>query len=164
MRKQNGNANMPLKKRKDIIAKKPTFEKSLIPVAGGQSASRYRDFVYTENEKLITILGVEPSERGLFPSTPTRRKDLCDKFLGYLLVQTTGPRTQHGLEFRQKLIKQLDSKFDKLKKSVDEECPSVCDAESRVSLIKAADGESKRKLLLQKQVNSKAIGSTGMTF
>lgn len=146
-----------MKIRKGITAETPTFEPTFISVAGGQSAGRYRDFVYSPNDKILTMLGVDPHEREKFPSAATERKAICDKMLGYLLKRCRYPRNDFALEFKRRLIDQLSIKFEKLKELVDNECSCVTFQESSresMTTVRNADPVDRRKMMLMKSTGS----------
>jgi hypothetical protein len=160
--------NIPLKTRKGITAEMPTFEPNYISAAGGQSSSRYRDAVYTPNDKILTMMGVEPNEREKFPSTAVDRKVICDKMLGYLLKRNRIARNEFALEFQQKVIEHLNYKFEHVKSMVDNECSCIqnktktSDRDSFAS-VRRADPVEKRALLLKKStalLDAKSDAST----
>lgn len=145
--------NIPLKIRKGVTAEKPTFEPTFISVSGGQSAGRYRDFVYSPNDKILTMLGVDPKERENFPSAATERKAICDKVLGYLLKRCRYARNEFALGFKKKMVHQLSLKFEKLEELVDNECSCVTFKESSresMTTVRNADPVDRRKMMLLK--------------
>lgn len=151
--------NVPLKLRKGITPEKPTFEPTFVSV-GTQNRGRYRDAVYTPNDKILTTMGVEPNEREKFPTVAIDRKEICDKMLGYLLKRNRYARNEYALEFQKKMIQQLGKKFENLKDIVDEECSCVTLAkstrkESINTKVKTSQGDDKRRMMLQQVKTSK---------
>ena len=152
--------NVPLKVRKGITQEKPTFEATFVSV-GGQNHGRYRDAVYTPNDKILTTMGVAPNEREKFPTVAIERKVICDKMLGYLLKRHRYARNEFALEFQQKMIEQLSKKFEDLKAIVDEECSCVtltksARKESVNTKTKTSQGDDKRRMMLQQTKTSTA--------
>ena len=151
--------NVPLKLRKGITPEKPTFEPTFVSV-GTQNRGRYRDAVYTPNDKILTTMGVEPNEREKFPTVAIDRKEICDKMLGYLLKRNRYARNEYALEFQKKMIQQLGRNFENLKDIVDEECSCVTLAksnrkESINTKVKTSQGDDKRRMMLQQVKTSK---------
>lgn len=157
--------DIPLKIRKGITSETPTFEPNFISAAGGQSSSRYRDAVYTNNDKILAMMGVEPQEREKFPTFTIDRKAICDKMLGYLLKRNRMARNEFALEFQKKMVQELNNKFEDLKDMVDKECsciPEKKKANQRDTItVQSASGDDKRKLLLQRSIiNNESKDST----
>jgi hypothetical protein len=157
-----------MKIRKGITPEKPTFEPNFITTSGGHGPSRYRDAVYTPNDKILTMLGVDPTERDKFPTTvDLERKVICDKMLGYLLKRNRFARQEFALDFQKKMVHQLNAKFDRLKNMVDEECSCIAGKGSNtakrdsLATVRSADPVDKRKLLLQRSMNQNADQGTG---
>merc|ERR1712085_82436 len=108
--------------KQSVTARKPKFEGRLIPISDEHAATRYSSVVYPWSAKMLTALGVEPSncDSIVFPSEG-KKKILCNRALEYLLKQTEDSRAKYALEFEGLLVEQLNYKFMTMKSLLDSE-------------------------------------------
>jgi len=105
----------------DRIAQKPKFDGRLIPIPDDHNAARYREAVYPWHVKMLTALGVKPSNFDLIACPLADRKILCNRALESLLKQTNDCQTKYALEFDRLLVEKVNSKFMAMHSLLDNE-------------------------------------------
>ena len=127
--KQNHTKGLPAQK-KEVTAKKPRFEASLIPITDGHNATRYSDAVYSRERKTLAALGVELTDHDSISASPSSEDTniLCDRALEYLLKQAEDCRAEYALEFEGLVAEKLNSKLMTIKSLLYNELKTSGDA------------------------------------
>lgn len=118
--------NIPLQKQ-EVTALKPKFEGRLIPMVDERNATRYSSVVYPWSAKMLTALGVEPSNYDSIKLPSEHKNILCNTALEHLLNQTEDCRAKYALEFEELLAEQLNCKFMTMNSLLDSELHTTAD-------------------------------------
>ena len=101
------------------VAKAPEFESELIAITYEDNATRYSDAVCPWGLKMLTALGVKPSDCDSIALSSKDRKILCDKALEHLLIQTKDCTAKYVTQFEDLIAQTLNSKFEIVKLSLE---------------------------------------------
>lgn len=99
----------------NISAQTPQFGALLIPIADSSISSRYSEAVYPQKRKILTALGVEPSDIDIIEVPSEDTKALCNRALQYLLERTEGSWVTQFPDFEGMVHEKLNSKFATIK-------------------------------------------------